>query len=465
MKLSKKITLLFSLAILFSIFIVSVISNRMINNTFDEYLIGEQQQSIEQISEEINELYRESDYQLSEDQIDSYASLEDVTIRIEDNQGNLIYSSERRMGMGGMHGMMGGNMSEHHQNMMRDHGMTEGEYVEDTFNLLQRGQPVGTVNIGYIDNSFLTESAFVFKDTLARILILAGIVAVVIGILTSIFLANSLTKPLINIKNTSQEMQKGNLTTKADPNTDIIEIQELSDSINYLGETLSQQETIRKEYAADISHELRTPISTLKSHVEAIMDGVWEPNAKHLGILMHEIERLASLIDDLKDSFNSEEAGILLNKTYFNLSKSVEEIVTTFEPIIHQEGLSITEAIEQEVVVRMDQDRIKQVLYNLLSNAVKYSPKGGKIKLTLMRLTDEKVRLIVEDTGVGIPKEDLPFLFERFYRIDASRSKASGGTGLGLAIVQSIIEEHGGAISVESVYGEGSSFIIDLPTE
>ncbi|NMA49118.1 MAG: HAMP domain-containing histidine kinase [Tissierellia bacterium] len=452
MKLSKRITLLFSLAILFSIFIVSLISNSMINNRFDKYLVGEQRKKLEQISKEINQLYAENEYKLYEKQIESYASLENLSIKIRDLENNLLYSSDQMGGMGGMH-----------RRMMIEHGMTEGEYVENTFNLLQHDKKVGTLIIGYIDNSFLTESALIFKNTLTNILFIASIIAVIIGIITSILLSNSLTKPLINITNTSLEIQKGNLNKKSELTTNIIEIKELSNSINYLGETLSKQEDIRKKYASDISHELRTPLSTLKSHVEAIIDGIWEPSKEHLSILMGEIDRLSSLIDDLKSSFNSSEHGIVLNKTRFNLSDEIKEIIATFMPIFNKENISIKENIEKDIMVCMDKDKIKQVMYNLLSNSVKYIDKEGQIYISITKKETNKVFITVRDTGIGIQQEQLPLIFNRFYRIDKSRNTDTGGTGLGLAIVKSIVDEHGGEISVKSVYGKGSEFMIYLP--
>lgn len=452
MKLSKKITLFFIIAILFSIFIVSLISNSMINNSFDKYLVGDQKKRVEQISKEINELYEENGYKLYEKQIESYASLENLSIKIKSLEDKVLYSYDYMDKMNNMH-----------RKMMMDHGMPSGEYIEETFILSQNDKKTGTIVIRYIDNSYLTEGALIFKDTLTKILLISGIVAVIIGILTSVLLANSLTKPLINIKDTALEIQKGNLKKKSKLNTNIVEIKELSNSINYLGETLSKQENIRKKYASDISHELRTPLSTLKSHVEAIMDGIWEPSKEHLFILMSEINRLSSLIDDLRSSFNSNEHGIVLSKTQFNLSNEIQEIITTFMPIFNKDNISIEENIHRDIIVSMDRDKIKQVIYNLLSNSVKYINKEGQVYISVTKKETNKVSIIIRDTGIGIHEEHLPLIFNRFYRIDESRNTSTGGTGLGLAIVKSIVEEHGGEIIVKSVYGEGSEFTICLP--
>ena len=461
MKLSRRITLLFSLAILFSIFIVTLVSKTMINNTFDEYLVGEQSDTVERINKEINDLYAENDYEFYAQQIDSYASLEELDISIRNQQNEVVYSSNQQSGKHRMHG----GMSHHHQEIMNQQKVTPENYVEKSFDLLKDNQRVGAVTIGYIDRSVASESSLLFKSTLSKILVIASILALIIGIISSILLSNSLTKPLIEIKDTSQEIQQGNLTEKSEPGTNIIEIQELSDSINYLGQSLAEQEKIRKAYASDISHELRTPVSTLKSHVEAIMDGIWEANDEHLSILMQEINRLASLIDDLKDSFNSSEEALVLNKQFFNLSQTLDEIATTFLPIVQQERLKLLVESEKDIRVWMDPNRIKQVLYNLLTNAVKYTDPGGQIKLSLDRHSKKQVKIIVQDTGRGISPKDIPYLFNRFYRTDSSRTQTTGGSGLGLAITHSIVKEHGGKIQVDSILGEGTIFTIELPIQ
>lgn len=454
MKLSKKIIIYFASAILFSIFVVSLISNSILNNSFDSYLLSEQESTLEEISEEINQLYKENDYQIYERQISSYASLENLTIKIKNLEDRILYSSDQMHGMGNMHNM---------HRRMQGYDVNEGEYSEKEFPLYKDDEVVGFIVIGYIDNSYLTESALVFKDTLKIILFVSAVVALIIGIIASIFLSRGLTKPLIKIRDTAVEMQKGNLSERSDPKTNTIEIQELSNSINYLGSTLSKQEDVRKRYASDVSHELRTPISTLKSHIEAIMDGIWEPNQEHLSILMAEINRLSSLVDDLKSSFNSAEHEMVLNKTNFNLSDEVNEIITTYVPILEKENISIEQNIEKDISINMDKNKLKQIIYNLISNSIKYSDKNGNIKISLQGLNKNWSILKIKDNGIGIKEEHLPFLFDRFYRVDESRAKDTGGTGLGLSIAKLIVEAHGGEIEVNSEYGQGTEFIIKLP--
>lgn len=453
MKLSKKLALSFIFSILVSIIIISFISNFMINNRFENYLVKEQESKLQQISHELNALYISNGYKLYQREINSYASLEDISIEIRDLNDNVIYASTRSS-MGGMGGM--------HRRMMEVHNIPEGNYVEKSFPLLEEGVTVGKLILGYIDNSYLTESAIVFKDTLTKSFFISAILTILLGSGTSIILSRSLTTPLMDIRNTAVEMRKGNLNKRSNVSTNTIEIVELSNSINYLGETLAKQEDIRRKYASNISHELRTPLSTLKSHLEAIIDKIWEPSEAHLEILMEEIDRLSTLVDDLKDSFRSEELELVLNKSRFNLSNELRDIVTNIIPLYNKESYSLITDIEDSIFITMDKNKLKQIMYNLLSNSIKYLDDEGQV---LVRLKKDKNKAIIKvvDNGMGIKEEDLSHIFERFYRADVSRNKDTGGTGLGLSIVKSIVAAHDGTIDIKSKYSEGTEVIITLP--
>ena len=450
MKVSRKISLFFIIAILLSIFVVSIVSNFMINNRFERFLAKEQELKLKEISDEINKLYEENGYKLYQREINSYASLEDLSIAIMDLKGNLLYSSNNK-GMGNMH-----------RKMMKNHRFPQGSLVEKFFPLLEKDRQVGTLVIGYIDNSYLTEGSIVFKNTLTRSLFLSAILAIFIGITTSVILSKSLTVPLLSIRDAAIEIRKGNLNIKSETDTNMVEIKELSDSINYLGETLAKQESIRKKYASDISHELRTPLTTLQSHLEAIMDGIWEPSDKHLMILMDETNRLSSLVDNLKDSFNSDEHEMILDKSNFNLSNELKNIVTSFIPLYDKEDFIIETNIEDNIKISMDRDKLKQMIYNILSNSIKYLDDKGKVFISLKK-QKENISISISDNGLGIREKDLQYIFDRFYRVDESRNIDTGGTGLGLSIVKSIVEAHNGSIKVISKYGEGTKFIILLP--
>lgn len=461
MKLSKKLISSFSSLIIVSIIIISIISNTMINNRFENYLIKEREDKFEEIYKVINDLYTNNNFKLDPMELKHYALAEDINIIIQDIDGNIQYNSSTAMGMmGNGMGMGNGHMGRHHS--MGGRNISEGEYVEKSYPLSIDNTNVGYLIIGYIDNAYLTESAVLFKNTLWKSFIISGLITVLISFLVSIVLSKKLTIPLIKIRNTANEIQSGNLSAYSTIDTDIKEILELSSSLNYLGTTLAEQENIRKRYASDISHELRTPLTTLKSHIEAIMDGVWEPTKDHLSILMSEITRLSNLVDDLKDSFNAEEYNINLEKSKFNISLELKDILTSFIPLYHQKGYRITSSIEDNIEIFMDKDKFSQVINNLLSNSLNYLRDNGEVFVELKKVNNRLI-ISIEDNGIGIKKESLPLIFNRFYRVDTSRDKATGGTGLGLPIVKSIVEAHGGSISVESEYGKGTKFILKFP--
>ncbi|NLV89008.1 MAG: sensor histidine kinase [Tissierellia bacterium] len=453
MKLSNKLILSFLLSIFVSIFLISYTSNFMINKRFETYLVEEQQKKLESISNDLNKLYSDNDYVLYQREINSYANLENVYIEIRDLNDNIITSSNvgMMMHMRGIHGRM-----------MRQRSMTEGNYVEKSFPLMEGEVQVGNLIIGYIDNSYLTEGALLFKETLTKSIIISALFTLFIGLVISVLLSRSLTIPLLDIRDTAIEIIKGNLTRKSKVKTNTREIVELSDSINYLGESLAKQEAIRKKYAQDISHELRTPLTTLKSHLEAILDGIWEPNENHLGILMAEIDRLSNLVDDLKNSFRAREIEFILNKTYFNLSKEISMIVTNFMPLFEKKGFSIDMDIEDNINITMDRDKLRQIIHNLLSNSLKFLKNNGKVEVVLRKENNKSIIKII-DNGSGIKRDDLPFIFDRFFRARDAIGDNSDGSGLGLSITKSIVEAHNGSIDIESSYGIGTTVTIVLP--
>ncbi len=455
MSLSKKLIFSFVLSILLSIIIVSLISNYMINNRFEGYLEKEQAIRFENIYENINQLIINNDFNLSNMELMHYTTNENIDLTIKNNEGTILYDSSAGMG----HGM---GMGRNRRNMMNR--IPEGNYIEKEYELLDEDLKIGSLIIGYIDNSYLTDSAIIFKDTLTKSFIASGIFAVIIGIIVSIVLSRGMTKPLINITNTANKIRNGNLKAKANVNTNTIEIVELADTINYLGDSLAKQDDLRKRYASDISHELRTPITTLNTHLEAIMDKVWEANDEHLNILLKEVARLSGLVDNLRDSFTQDGYSMLIKKVRFNISSELENIITSYIPIFENKGSILKHSLDKDLDVLMDKDKFNQILNNLLTNSLRYINDSGEVYIELTRLKNS-IRLIVKDNGIGIRKEDLPHIFDRFYRVDTSRNKATGGSGLGLSIVKSIVEAHNGSISVKSTLGEGTEFEIILPIE
>ncbi len=232
-------------------------------------------------------------------------------------------------------------------------------------------------------------------------------------------------------------------------------------AINHLAQALSEQESLRKRLTSDVAHELRTPLSAVSSHLEAMIEGIWEATPERLQSCQEEIKRLGSLVADLQRLANIEDGNLKLSKTRVDLQEIAQTAVRNLESEGMKKQISLSVS-GSPAYADADRERIIQVAMNLLSNALRYTPQNGHIEVETLETEAESI-LRVKDNGIGIPEQELPYIFERFYRTDKSRNRKTGGTGIGLTIAKSIVESHGGKITVESTVGEGSSFTVLLP--
>ncbi len=226
---------------------------------------------------------------------------------------------------------------------------------------------------------------------------------------------------------------------------------------------LRRLERVRRDFVANVSHELRTPLTSIKAMAETLLDGARTDEAvagRFLQTIMRESDRLVRLSTDLLDLSRVEARGV--EKAPIDLAALVADVATRLASQAEKADITLSNTIRQPLIVAADRDEMAQVLVNLLDNAIAYTPRGGSVTLSAQE-TPDSVTVSVADTGIGILSHDIPRLFERFYRADKARSRASGGTGLGLSIVKHIIENHGGAVGVESEYNKGSVFSFTLP--
>lgn len=463
MSLKRKLSFGFLIAVIGSIIIASSISNYMISKKFNEYLVEEHKEKINQVIVAIEDMYEgKSGFKaLKYDEIRRYAVLNELYIEIKDINGNRVFTSgdahlqHKTM----MESMMGSGMSKMMGNMGN---LSLGDYKEEEQPLKKDAVTFGKITIGYFGTSYLSTGAVTFKRTLNQSFIIAMFVTFIFGLILSWILSRQLSKPLVKIKEVANIMRSGNLGVRSNVKTNTTEIQELSNSINYLAKTLQQQEALRKRLTSDMAHEIRTPLTTLKTHVEALIDGIWEPTKERLQVFYEELERLTKLVDNLRNLSKLEKNETIISKTRLNITKEIEDVVETFTPLYEKDNFKIIANLQLEVYGLVDKDKLKQVMYNLLSNAHKYLNRNGLVKITLTTIKDNII-IIVEDNGEGIPEKDLPHIFERLYRSDVSRNKTTGGTGLGLTITKTIVEAHGGSIKVESKVGVGTKFNIEIP--
>lgn len=451
MSLTKKLAFGFILTVIVSIAIVAIISNIMINFRFNEYLISQQKTKINNVCKMAEDLYNKDNgfSGTSTDEIKRYASMEDFFIEIKDANGNIIFNNNK----------VDNNMDYMMKSMME---RKMGNYVEIKNNLMKDNKKIGSIVIGYFDKSYINSDALNFKTTLNQSFMFSSLIALFIGFLVSFIFSKQISKPLIVINNVANKIRSGDLNARCKIKSSTNEIIELSESMNYLGDTLKKQEMLRKRSTADIAHELRTPLSTLKTHIEAMLDGIWDPTKERLESFYEEIERLIKLVNNLRNLSKLEEVNLNLSRSKFNVKDLVTSIIKNMEPIYNKKNYKLIMGNTIDLEVFWDRDKIIQIMDNLLSNAYKYLEANGVVKIDMKR---EKNNIIieVEDNGIGIPEKDLPYIFERFYRSDKSRSRNTGGSGIGLAITKALVEAHDGKIEVYSEEGKGTKFVIKMP--
>jgi len=237
---------------------------------------------------------------------------------------------------------------------------------------------------------------------------------------------------------------------------------ELARTFNSMVEELSRTEELRRNLVADVAHELRTPVTNLRGYIEGISDGVIPPNAATLASMQGEVMLQTRLIEDLQDLALAESGQMQLKIQPCDLEELARSAANAVQPQAQAKGTKVAVETSEALAVNADPERISQVLRNLLVNAVNYTPSGSQVTVrTLQRNGHAEVH--VADNGPGIPPEDLPHIFDRFYRVDKSRSRSTGGTGLGLTIARSLVEAHGGSIEARSKKGKGAEFVVTLP--
>jgi signal transduction histidine kinase len=292
----------------------------------------------------------------------------------------------------------------------------------------------------------------------------APFLLVVLAVFTAFTLYSRYGRPLEQMFNAIDSAAEGDLSVRVAV-SDSPQFHELTKRFNKMLGELERAEQQRRNLTADIAHELRTPLHIIQGNLEGIIDGVYPPTPEHINSTLDETRLLARLVNDLQTLSLAETGQLPLHLTRFRLADLVEDLAASFSAQAASQGVELKSSVTdpgQELTA--DYDRLNQVLSNLLSNALRHTPAGGTVSIRAepLRRAKHAARITVRDTGSGIPAEDLPFIFDRFWRGDRSRSERSH-TGLGLAIAKQLIHAHGGTITAESAAGEGSRFVIELP--
>ncbi len=300
------------------------------------------------------------------------------------------------------------------------------------------------------------------SQAIGRFLIWGALLAAAVALVITYFLSRRISAPVKALTMATRRLGQGNLSQRVQSN-EKGELGELAQAFNAMAENLERSEKLRRNMIADIAHELRTPLSNLRGYLEALRDGVIKPNRQIICSLDEEVNLLSRLVDDLQQLSLAEAGELKLNYQPENINELVKKTIALRQIQAAAKGIFISANLPEGLPpVNIDPQRISQVLLNLMDNAIAHTPQGGNITIVARKL-DNRLEISVEDTGEGIPAEDLPFVFERFYRVDKSRTRATGGAGLGLAIAKSLVEAHGGEIQVQSQKGKGSRFSFTVP--
>ncbi|WP_243096877.1 sensor histidine kinase [Thermohalobacter berrensis] len=303
------------------------------------------------------------------------------------------------------------------------------------------------------------------EDIKSSLRLIGILTTFIIGII-SYFVADFLSKPLEKFTQAIKEMAQGKLGKKVRITTND-EFKQLGSAFNIMSTKLDQVDKQRKDFVANVSHELRTPLSSIKLLSESLIHQNEDDISVYKDFLKNidsEIDRLNNIIDDLLTLVDLDKAKLNLEYKTTYINYLLENIISNLMPLADKKDIDLKLIEKEKIQIKIDQNKIQQAIINIIHNAIKYTPEGGKVEVTLY--TKNRYTIIkVKDNGIGIPKESLPNIFERFYRVDKARSRNTGGTGLGLSIAYQIVTLHQGAIEVESEVGKGSTFYIKIPND
>ncbi|MCB7320648.1 sensor histidine kinase [Lacrimispora sp. 210928-DFI.3.58] len=463
--LRTQLSLGFSLIVFVTIGLISLTANLMINRRFEKYVEAQQKAFSDNLAAGLGDQYNTYTGEWNLDYIHGFGmyALEDgYILTLYDKEEQVIWDAQNH------------DMTLCHQIMNRislrmeeEKPETKGNFVTFRYELKKMGTLIGYADISYYSPYYFNENDFLFIDSLNQILLITGILSLAGAVAAGTLFAKRITRPIAKATELARKISEGNYGMGFECRAGSRELQELIQSLSQMETSLENQERLRRRLTTDMAHELRTPLANVSSHLEAILEGVWEPTEKRLQGCYDELMRISGIVTDLEKMRQIEGENLIFDKEPVDLFKLVRAVRGAFEPELLKKRLTCSICCtsgDVPVPVPGNEKRLHQVVFNLLSNAVKYSNEDGHIFIKL-ETSHSHVLLTVEDQGTGISKEELPFVFERFYRTDSSRTRKTGGAGIGLAIAKSIVLAHGGKIWAESEEGKGSRFFLSLPRE
>lgn len=455
--LRTQLSLSILLVLLVMVSFVSLLTNWAVTRQFERYLAGQEQARRETIVSDLSQQYQallggwHTEYLHA---LGMYSLQDGYLLTVYGADGASVWDAER-------HDMALCRTIMNDISARMDGRGMGGGFTTASYDLMQGGRTVGQVSIKSYGPYVYQETDFQFIHTLNVLLPVVGLVSCAFAVAAGAFLSHRLARPITKTAEIAKQIAGGNYRIRFEGETKTRELGILVSSINDLASALDSLEDRRRQLTTDIAHELRTPLAAVRAHLEAMAEGLWDATPQRLGSCLEEVKRLGSLVADLERLASVEGGSLKLSLAPTDLLELARTAAGSFEKEAHQKGITVTVEGEPSILPA-DRDRLSQVMSNLLSNAIKYTQEGGHVSVTVTDREREST-VVIADDGIGITQEDLPRIFERFYRTDQSRSRKTGGAGIGLAIVKSIAEAHGGHIGVESAPGSGARFLVVLP--
>lgn len=378
-------------------------------------------------------------------------SRDNTDVVIADRTGKILATSSQHLDIKAYLQKLGASVP--YDGRVLENNWQDEKYIA-TVSPIQKQQKT----IGYVFMFQNTDSIHALMERLNKHFLIVGLVSGLVTIVVIIVLSRKLARPLIEMKEATLKMSNGDFTVDLSTNGQD-ELSDLANAIQLLSDDLNHLREERKEFLSSIAHELRTPITFIKGYTDILYkrDLSERDRQKYLRIIIEETNRLSRLIKELFDLAKMDENAFVINKECLHLDDFVASIEAKLRPAFHEKHIDLFVQCEAGLTLLADTIRLEQIILNLLNNALTYCSSGDSTFLQVERNND-CVSIIIKDTGKGIPQKDLPYIFERFYRVDKSRTRANGGLGLGLAIVKELVQAHGGEITVVSEENKGTTF-------
>ncbi|MDR5585937.1 MULTISPECIES: ATP-binding protein [Clostridium] len=432
-----------------SVLLSALIINMTITNTFNKYMKDIQTKRNTRLVEYFQQVYRSDGNwnKTSGEEMMHEAYMSNYCLTLLDENKKVVWQMNHE--------------DIQYKNHMTINGKEEtGIYTSNTFDINVNEKTVGYIIVGQYSPVLLSQEDLSFKGQINKGIVFSGILTLVIVAVISLILSKQFSEPIKSVAKTSVSLSKGNYNSKSNIKSSIEEIRNLTESINSLGDKLNSQDLLRKRLIADISHEIRTPLNVLQNNLEAMIDGIIPITIDKLINLNDEVVRFGKLLNNLNELKQIESDEIALNLGLVNIEQLLLTVIDDFSIAATKKNIEllINEDESKNLIVLGDYDKLKQVFINLISNAIKFNYVNGTVWVNV-NSDINFVRIEIKDNGIGIKKEDLPYVFERMYRGDKSRHKIEGN-GVGLTIVKKILTLHAATIDVESKENIGTKFIV-----